>query len=100
MFVEYLDILPLYLDSLLLLQGVLAASGGLLEELKSKINVSLPPAILSPHVSVHMAIMKFTICVIVLEDTAVLKTVGLLWKAFKRGLEDFLGGIGIRLRTI
>ncbi|XP_074914660.1 uncharacterized protein LOC142045258 isoform X3 [Buteo buteo] len=30
-------------------KGVLAASGGLLEELKSKINVSLPPAILSPH---------------------------------------------------
>ncbi|XP_028940170.1 uncharacterized protein LOC104522908 [Antrostomus carolinensis] len=31
-------------------KGVLAASGGLLEELKAKINVSLPPAIFSPHV--------------------------------------------------
>ncbi|XP_075371279.1 uncharacterized protein LOC142416073 isoform X2 [Mycteria americana] len=30
-------------------KGVLAASGGLLEELKAKINVSLPPAIFSPH---------------------------------------------------
>ncbi|KFV03193.1 hypothetical protein N340_09820, partial [Tauraco erythrolophus] len=30
-------------------QGVVAASGGLLEELKAKINVSLPPAIFSPH---------------------------------------------------
>ena len=57
---------------------MLAASGGLLEELKAKINVSLPPAIFSPHVSVHVAIRKFTICFNVLEDTAVLKTVGLL----------------------
>ncbi|KFP25954.1 hypothetical protein N325_09156, partial [Colius striatus] len=30
-------------------KGVLAASGGLLEELKAKINVSLPPSIFSPH---------------------------------------------------
>ncbi|XP_042654358.1 uncharacterized protein LOC104361264 isoform X2 [Tyto alba] len=30
-------------------KGVLAASGGLLEELKAKINVCLPPAIFSPH---------------------------------------------------
>ncbi|KAF1576246.1 hypothetical protein FQV11_0001582, partial [Eudyptes moseleyi] len=30
-------------------KGVLAASGGLLEELKAKINVSLPPALFSPH---------------------------------------------------
>ncbi|KFZ58217.1 hypothetical protein N338_11927, partial [Podiceps cristatus] len=30
-------------------KGVLAASGGLLEELKAKINVSLPPDIFSPH---------------------------------------------------
>ncbi|KFP58756.1 hypothetical protein N322_08151, partial [Cariama cristata] len=30
-------------------KGVLAASGGLLEELKAKMNVSLPPAIFSPH---------------------------------------------------
>ncbi|KFV08225.1 hypothetical protein N339_09734, partial [Pterocles gutturalis] len=30
-------------------KGVLAASGGLLEELKAKMNVYLPPAIFSPH---------------------------------------------------
>jgi len=59
---------------------VLAASGGLLEELKAKVNVPLPPALFSPHVSVHMAIRKFTVCftVLVLKDTVILKTVGLL----------------------
>ncbi|KFW86258.1 hypothetical protein N336_05351, partial [Phalacrocorax carbo] len=30
-------------------KGVLAASGGLLEELKARINVSLPPAVFAPH---------------------------------------------------
>ncbi|KFR11792.1 hypothetical protein N306_08136, partial [Opisthocomus hoazin] len=30
-------------------KGVLAASGGLLEELKAKVNVPLPPALFSPH---------------------------------------------------
>lgn len=66
------------LVTLLLLQGVLAASCGLLEELKAKINVSLPPSIFSPHVSVPTAIRTFTIRVTVLEDKAVLKTVQLL----------------------
>lgn len=63
--------------TLLLLQGVLAASCGLLEELKAKVNVSIPTSIFSPHVSMHMAIRTFTICVTVLEDRAVLKTVQL-----------------------
>lgn len=44
----------------LLLQGVLSVSGGLLEELKAKVNVSLLPAVFSPHVSVHVAIKKLT----------------------------------------
>lgn len=79
-------------DSLLLLQGVLAASGSLLQELKAKVNVSLPPAIFSPQVSVHLAIRKLTTWFIALKDTAVV----LLLKAVKRGLEDF-GGNGIRL---
>lgn len=68
---------------------MLAASCGLLKELKAKINVSLPPSIFSPQVSVHIAIRKFTICVIVLEDI-VLKTVGLL-KGFTGSLK-ILGG--------
>ncbi|XP_009699693.1 PREDICTED: uncharacterized protein LOC104156142, partial [Cariama cristata] len=39
----------LYSNVSLYRNGVLAASGGLLEELKAKMNVSLPPAIFSPH---------------------------------------------------
>ncbi|XP_009577884.1 PREDICTED: uncharacterized protein LOC104071886, partial [Fulmarus glacialis] len=39
----------LYSNVSLYRNGVLAASGSLLEELKAKINVSLPPAIFSPH---------------------------------------------------
>lgn len=69
---------------------MLAASCGLLKELKAKINVSLPPSIFSPQVSVHIAVRKFTICVIVLEDIIVLKTVGLL-KGFTGSLK-ILGG--------
>lgn len=76
-----------------MLQGVLAASGALLEELKAKINVSLPPAIFSAHVSVHTVIRKLSLCFIVLEDTAVLKTLGLYSKAFKRNFEDLGSGL-------